>query len=224
MRGDNDALRLSTQEKIFLLAIAVLTAKKTFHILNRGEIMKLDKNCKEWTVSQSHLARILEVSHQRVNQLIEEEVVVRDESSKSGGVFLIESLRNYYLSKNTVKDNESGSVNFWKEKGLHERAKRQMAELKLRVRKGELYEASIVEAVMTEQLVNFRNKLLGIPAKFATRLEGKSRAEINDALTEEIENCLDELSKNYKNANFSGDDDEEQSGVDDDDVESDRAT
>lgn len=186
--------------------------------------MKLKGNYKDWAVTQSQLGKILEVSQPRINQLIDEEIVIRDESSQSGAVLLIDSLRNYYLSKNAVKDNEGGSVNFWKEKGLHERAKRQMAELKLRERKGELYEAATVEAVMMEQLVNFRNKLLGIPAKFATRLEGKSRAEINDALTEEIENCLDELSKNYKNAKFSGDEDEEQSGVDDDDVKGDRAT
>ena len=58
---------------------------------------------------------------------------------------------------------------------------------------------------MSEQLTNFRTKLTSIPAKFATRLEGKSRGEIYNALTAEIEDCLEELAKNYKSADFTAD-------------------
>lgn len=164
--------------------------------------MKLNGNYKEWAVSQTMLGKILGVSQQRVNQLIDEDVALRDESSKSGAVLLIDSLRNYYLSKRLTADEGGGEVNFWKEKSLHERAKRELTELKVRERKGELYEAEIVEQVMLEQLTNFRTKLLGLPAKFAAQLEGKSRAEIYDSLNAEIENCLEELSQNYKSAKF----------------------
>lgn len=163
--------------------------------------MKLNGNYKEWSVTQTQLGKILEVSQPRINQLIDEEIVQRDESSKSGMVLLIDSLKNYYLSKAAAVDG-GGTVNFWKEKGLHERAKRQLAELKLRQREGELYEAEIVEAVMIEHLTNFRNKLLGIPAKMAIRLEGKTRSEIYDGLTQELEECLTDLSQGYKNATF----------------------
>lgn len=163
--------------------------------------MKLFGNHKEWSVTQTLLAEILGVTQARINQMIDEQIVVRDESAKGGGVLLIDSARNYWLSKNA-----SGSgVDFWKEKGMHERAKRQLTELKVREREGELYEAEVVEAVMSEQLTNFRTKLTSIPAKFATRLEGKSRGEIYDALTAEIEDCLEELAKNYKSADFTAD-------------------
>lgn len=160
--------------------------------------MKLVGNYKEWAVSQTQLGKILEVSQPRINQLIDEKIVLRDETSKNSAVLLIDSLRNYYLSKNAT----GSGVDFWKEKGLHERAKRELTELKVQERKGELYEAETVEQVMIEQLTNFRTKLLGLPAKFAAQLEGKSRAEIYDSLNAEIENCLSELAENYKNANF----------------------
>lgn len=163
--------------------------------------MRIVGNYKEWSVSQTLLGQILNISQPRVNQLIDEKIVLRDESTKGSAVLLIPSLRNYYLSKNA----SGGEVDFWKEKGLHEKAKREMTELKLQERRGELYEAETVEAVMVEQLTNFRNKLLGLPSKFATQLEGKNREEINDILTVEIENLLEELSQNYQNANFKTD-------------------
>ena len=163
--------------------------------------MKLKGNYKEWTVSQSQLGTILNVSQPRVNQLIEEEIVLRDESAKNGAVLLIDSLRNYYLSKNAAGDN----VNFWKEKGLHERAKRELAELKLRIQRGELYEAAVVESVMIEHLTNFRTKLLGLPSKIAATLPPSIRGEVYDTLTAEIENALEELANNYKNAELSSD-------------------
>ena len=167
--------------------------------------MKLQGKFEEWSVSQMQLGRILGVSHQRVNQLIDEEVVLRDESSKSGAVLLIDSLRNYYQSKRPLEDGE-GKVDFWKERGLHERAKRKIAELNLQQRRGELYKAETVERVMIEQLTNFRNKLLGLPAKMAAVLEGKSRGEIYELINLEIEAALEELSNNYKGADFNEDD------------------
>lgn len=151
------------------------------------------------TTTQAKLARYLELSKPRINQLIDEKVVVRDETDPKGKVLAFDSVRNYYLSQ---KSDSDGSVNFWKEKGLHERAKRQLAELKLQMQRGELYEASVVESVMIEHLTNFRTKLLGLPAKIAASLPADIRGEVYDRMTREIENCLDELTKNYKDADL----------------------
>ena len=156
--------------------------------------MKIREDLRNLTTTQSNLAKALGLTQPRINQLIDEEIVVRDEQDTSGAVKVFESVKNFYLSKNSVA---TGGVDYWKERGLHERAKRQMAELKVSQAEGELYFAADVEAVMIEQLTNFRNKLLGLPAKFAVRLEGKNREEINEMLTEEIENCLEELANNY---------------------------
>lgn len=154
------------------------------------------------TTTQAKLARYLELSKPRINQLIEEKIVVRDESDAKGKVLAFDSVRNYYLSQ---KSDNDGSVNFWKEKGLHERAKRQLSELKLQLQRGELYEASVVESVMIEHLTNFRTKLLGLPAKIAASIPADIRGEVYDNLTREIENCLDELSRNYEGANLKSD-------------------
>ena len=152
----------------------------------------------EATTTQAKLARYLELSKPRISQLIEEKIVVRDESDAKGKLLAFDSIRNYYLSQ---QSNDSG-VNFWKEKGLHERAKRELAELKLKTQRGELYEASVVESVMIEHLTNFRTKLLGLPAKIAASLPAEVRGEVYDNLTREIENCLEELSENYKYADL----------------------
>ena len=152
----------------------------------------------EATTTQAKLARYLELSKPRINQLIEEKVVVRDETDAKGKVLAFDSIRNYYLSRQSNDSN----VNFWKEKGLHERAKRELAELKLKTQRGELYEASVVESVMIEHLTNFRTKLLGLPAKIAASLPAEVRGEVYDNLTREIENCLEELSENYKKADL----------------------
>ena len=179
--------------------------------------MKYKGDPNEITVTQTTLGKVLGKSQQRIGQLIEEEIVVRDENDKNGAVFLVDSLRNYYLSKNAT-GGDSG-VNFWKEKALHERAKRELAELKLRERRGELYEAGVVESVMIEHLTNFRTKLLGLPSKIAAALPADIRGEVYDTLTAEIENCLDELAKNYKESDFKSenvDDAEIDSEVEDD--------
>ena len=163
--------------------------------------MKIQGEVKEATCTQSQLSRALNVSKQRVNQLIDEGVVVRDEFSKNGQVMLFESLQNYFLSKNASGD----GVNFWKEKGLHEKAKRELAEVKLAKTRGELYDAETVERVLVELLTNFRNKLLGLPSKYATQLEGKSREEIYSALTTAVEEELAELSEGVNSVDFDED-------------------
>ena len=125
--------------------------------------MKLDGEIQDVTVTQRQLSRALQLGTTRINQLIDEGIVIRDETSRSGQVMLLESLKNYYLSKNVSGD----GVNFWKERGLHEKAKRELAELKLSKSRGEVYEAATVESVLVELLTNFRSKLLGLPAKYS---------------------------------------------------------
>lgn len=151
--------------------------------------MKIQGEVKEATATQSQLGRALGVSKQRIGQLIDEGIVIRDEFSPNGQVMLFESLQNYFLSKNVSGD----SVNFWKERGLHEKAKRELAELKLAKSRGEVYDATTVESVLVELLTNFRSKLTGLPAKYSTQLEGKTRGEIYDMLTTAIEEELTEL-------------------------------
>ena len=152
--------------------------------------MKITGNVKELTVSQRKLSEAIGITPTRVNQLIDEGVVIRDDKDKTGGVLLFESVKNYYSSKN-----KSDGVDFWKEKGLHERVKRQLAELKLQKEEGKLYDAKTVELAMIEQLTMLKTRLYGIPNKLAPQLEGKNKGQIYEILEKEIEDNLKEMSK-----------------------------
>jgi phage terminase Nu1 subunit (DNA packaging protein) len=163
--------------------------------------MKLQGDHNLWTVTQTQFGQIIGVSQQRVNQLIDEKIVLKDESSKNSAVLLIDSLREYYCSKQAAKDGGE-SVNFWKERALNEKAKRELNELKLAKARGEVYEAATVEAVMQEQLTDFKNKLLSLPNKLSPQLEGKTAGQINRLLNEELEDALKELAENYESADL----------------------
>lgn len=153
--------------------------------------MKVKENIKELTTSQYNLSKALGLTPQRVNQLIDEGVVIRDEGDKSGGVMLFDSLKNYFSSKVTNAD----GLDYWDEKAKHEKVKRETSELKLKKLDGSVYDAKTVELAMTEQLVTLRIKLLGLPVKLTPQLEGKMKNEIYDLMTSEIEDILNELSE-----------------------------
>lgn len=155
---------------------------------------KIDDEIQLIAVTQKQMARALGLGTTRINQLIDEGILVRDETSRSGQLMLFESLRNFFLSKNANLGDGENSVNFWKERGLHEKAKRELAEVKLAKTRGELYDASTVENAFIEMLSILRTHLLGLPSKMAPQLEGKNRADIYNLLAEEIEEKLTEMS------------------------------
>ncbi len=152
--------------------------------------MKVNGDVAKITVSQSDLSRALNISRQRISQLIQEKIFLRDDTDPTGGIFLFESLRNYYL-----RQVEKSGEDYFKVKAQHEEVKKQLNELKLQERQGELYDAADVESALAGVVVTLRTNLLALPAKFSTQLEGKSRAEIYKILNSEIEDKLQEISQ-----------------------------
>lgn len=134
------------------------------------------------------LAVWLSISTRRVNQLVESGVLTRQ---AEGDFILPEAVAEYYAYKFGNKD----EVDLIREKALHERDKREMTELNLAVRKGELHESAAVERVMTDMLINFKNKLLALPAKLTINVAAKKQKEIRASITEEIYKALEELSE-----------------------------
>ena len=151
---------------------------------------------KEISVKQKDLAIAIGVTPARVNQLIKDGVVIRDEDNQGGAVMLFDSLKNYFQTA-PGKDEDGESIDYWEEKARHERAKRRIAELRIAKLENHAYSAKTVELVMTEMLSNLRTQLLGLPSKFAPQLEGATKEQIYDTLTREIEDKLSELSE-YK--------------------------
>lgn len=172
--------------------------------------MKISKGLSNLTTTQTGMAQVLGVTQPRVHQLIQDGIILKD---PAGNVLVIESLKNYYKQKAAIEDTED--VDLAKERALHEKAKREIAELKLAKMQGSVYDARTVELVMTEMYSNLRTQLLGLPSKLAPILEGKSKEEIYTAMTKELEEKLSELSQ-YSPELFldsdveeAGDDDEE---------------
>ena len=147
---------------------------------------------KTMTVTQSFMAKVLGLTQGRISQLLDEGILIRDEESRQPRLY--DGLKSYWLSKKTTGE----GVNFWHEKALHEKAKRELSELKLSQERGELYLAAEVEAVLVELLTDFRNKLSGLGHKLAAQLEGKTATAICDIIDSEIEFELKELSENVK--------------------------
>lgn len=157
--------------------------------------MKITDDIKEITVKQRDFATAIGVTPPRVSQLIKEGIVIRNESDKSGGIYLFSSTLNYGRSKGLSGDSDDEEIDYMAEKARHEKAKREIAEIRLARIKGDVYDKRTVELVMTEQLANLRTQLLGLPTKLAPQCEGKSKEEIYTFLAREIEEKLAELSE-----------------------------
>ena len=158
------------------------------------ESFKVMGEIKEMAVSQRQMSAALGLSTTRINQLLQEGMLVRDKSRTNGQLMLFDSLKNYFLSKRTGEDGEE--LNYTMERARLTKAKRELAELKLGRAKGELLEATKVEESFTGLLTTLRKNLTALPSKMARQLSGKSESEINRILAEEIDYALEELS-NY---------------------------
>ena len=158
--------------------------------------MKVAEDPKKITVSQANFARAVGLTSGRVSQLIQEGVVIRDDKDARGGVFLVQSIRNYDALKNgSRKGGEDDDPDYISEKAKHERVKRELSELRLAQSEASVYDARTVEVVMIEMLSNLRAQLLGLPSKLAPLLEGQGKDDIYQTLTAEIEEKLSELSE-----------------------------
>ena len=150
------------------------------------------------TVSAAVLGDLLGVSERRVRQRAEEGIMVR---ASKGRYKLVDSVKNYILTLKLEAAGVStelaeGEINLEEEKGLHERVKRHISELKLQIMKGEVHKAEDVEAVMLDMLASFKTRVMNIPSKAAPLLENRDAAYIKDRLISEVTEALNEL-KDY---------------------------
>lgn len=94
--------------------------------------------------------------------------------------------------------NNTGDLN--QQRAELTKTKKELAKLELDERKGDLHRTEDVEQALTTMLMNFRTKIMSMPAKLAKTLAGMSdNAEIYDLLKKETDEALDELS-DYDNA------------------------
>ena len=146
-------------------------------------------------VKSKELATILGITQRRVNQLVKEAVL---EKNSAGQFDLAQSVQAYISFAVTDSDELK------KEKTLHERAKRQKAEIVLAHLENRMHDAADVEEALTGMLVTFRSRILGMPSKLAPQILGmKNIGEIQSLINKEAREALTELSE-YDPAMFAG--------------------
>lgn len=176
------------------------------------------------TVTAGVLGGILGVSERRVRGLAQEGIFVK---ASQGRYKLKESMHNYVLNLRvandagkTIQSDLEDELDLNTEKAKHERIKRHMSELKLALMKGEVHKSNDVEAVMMDMLVRFKTKIISLPSKLTPQLVDRDKSYILNALTEELNQVLEELSS-YNAADFYGKEyiDAEELDDEDDEIE-----
>jgi len=139
------------------------------------------------------IARVLDLTERRVRQLKSQDVI--HEYRGSPGLYeLLPTVHAYvnYLRKRNPESAEN--IDYNTERAKLVRAKRLNEEYDLRVKEGDLHASVDVEAVMTDMLMNFKSRLMAIPAKLSPVLSKKTaRAEIHRILKDSIDEALNEL-------------------------------
>ena len=98
---------------------------------------------------------------------------------------------NFLRRKNPEAEDK---VDYNTERAKLVRAKRESEELELQVRKNELHRAEDIEKALTDALVNFRTKLMAIPAKLSPIMaKKKDQTEIFKLMKTAIDETLEEL-------------------------------
>lgn len=162
------------------------------------------KDISDLIVNTDVMADVFGYTRQRVNQLAKDGVL---EKKAPGRFLLLQNIKKYidFLRLDQAGEEESGAASqYWEEKALHEKAKREIAELKLARLRNRLHDAADVEMAITGMLVTFRNRILGTPQKVAPKVIGLTNlAEIMEVINTELLEALNELSE-YDPALFVG--------------------
>ena len=88
---------------------------------------------------------------------------------KEGRLHLIKGKLNVAMSDAELenKSNDDKAPNYWREKALHEKAKRELAELDLKLKQDQLVEADQVGEHLDKIFSAVRQRLLATPSKTA---------------------------------------------------------
>lgn len=156
------------------------------------------------------VARFLDISERRVRQLRDEKVI----AEVRPGLYNLKDANHKYINYLRKRNPESEeAIDYNTERAKLVRAKRKNEEYELQLKENQLHTAEDIEAVMTDMLVNFKTRLMAIPAKISPILSKKTdKAEIFGIIKEHIDEALNELSDFKTVFGKEGTDDEESNG------------
>lgn len=148
---------------------------------------RLVKITRDSRTTADGMAACLGLSRTRIIQLVKEGILAKDDAGKYN---IFDNFSRYI----SFKSNEKGEFSYDSEKALHEKAKRELTEIKLAELKGEMHKTEHIKIMVGGMVVVLKRRMLAIPYKLSPRLEGQTADEINDMLTKEIHGALTEVS------------------------------
>ena len=137
------------------------------------------------------VARRLDMTERNVRLLRDKGVL----TEYKPGLYDLQTVTVQYINFLRQKNPEAeDKVDYNTERAKLVRAKRESEELELQVRKNELHTTEDIEKIVTDTLVNFRTRLLAIPAKLSPILaKKKDQTEIFKLMKAAIDETLEEL-------------------------------
>ncbi|MFJ7954634.1 hypothetical protein ACIQZG_24360 [Lysinibacillus sp. NPDC096418] len=138
----------------------------------------------EIVINTTAIAKMFNLTERRVRQLVEEGVISR---VWDGCFDLIDTVSKYFTF---LKLSAEGIGEKW----LHEKVKREKAEIELAHIKKEMHCSEEVEKVLNHMVMAFRSKALSLPTKVALMLINRDDPKHIEALLEQnIHETLQEL-------------------------------
>lgn len=144
----------------------------------------------ETEVLTSELGQIVGKTPQWIRQLTRDGVL----KQVSRGKYRLDQSVQAYIEYAAGGREDDGKPRYIDHKTEHERIKTERAAMELAVLRGELHHAEDVEAVMSDMLAAFRQKILAIPTKLAPELAGIEEINVvKGHLTRAMHEALSEL-------------------------------
>lgn len=162
-------------------------------------------------VNTKALAKMFNMTERNVRYLVEEGIIARVNHGRYDLIDTVSRYVTFLKMSNDGLDESKVQESLEYEKWLHEKAKREKAEIELSHIKKEMHKADEVEKVLNHMLASFRSKMLSLPSKAALFLASKDDPkEIEALLEKDIHEALSELS-DYEPSLFFDEDDMEES-------------
>lgn len=166
-------------------------------------------------VNTKTLSKMFNMTDRNVRNLVAENIIGR---VGHGRYDVIDSVSRYITFLKMASDGLDGAAveeSLEYEKWLHEKAKREKAEIELAHIKKEMHKSDEVENVLNHMIMAFRSKILSLPSKVALQLTTIDDVnQIEAVLERDIHQALKELSE-YDPSMFFSEDGEEIGGEDD---------
>lgn len=147
-------------------------------------------------VNTKTLSKMFNMTERNVRNLVADDIIGR---VGHGRYDLIDSVSRYITFLKMASDGVDGAAveeSLEYEKWLHEKAKREKAEIELAHIKKEMHKSDEVEKVLNHMVMAFRSKMLSLPSKVALQLTTMEDAnQIESLLERDIHQALKELSE-----------------------------